>query len=290
MKRWLPKLRRNPSVLGGLAFFLVAGCATAGMVAQRSRSTGEEASVWLPPATLDAYEKPRELLNPPAEDWEPYPFASALGEQVAEEANRWVGTPSLKGMEEGLNDDCMGLIRFIYERVGVEFANSAFAPGAVNAVNSLYAGARSAGMLHLKAPKRGDLVFFKETYDVNRDGLRNDGMTHIAIVEEVRSDGTLTFVHRERHGIKTSLANPLFPKQRFDAGGKPINDFIRRETLEHRGYLAGELVTGFVSPMDLQKLANGTWRRTSHRRVDSSVSETGRRASRIQAKAQATAR
>jgi hypothetical protein len=90
------------------------------------------------------------------------------------------------------------------------------------------------------------LVFFRETYDRNRDGRRNDGLTHVGIVERVDKDGTVTFIHRANQGIKRSRMNPRLPKLRQTPRGKVVNDFIRQKSSLSRGYLAGELFVGFA--------------------------------------------
>jgi hypothetical protein len=183
------------------------------------------------------------------------PELPSVGEQVVQEASRWLGRKSLRSVIRGMKDDCIGLIRFVYTRAGVPLDEHAFVRSAKNAVNGLYLRFRSAGLVRLENPLPGDLVFFRDTYDVNRDGRRNDGMTHIGIVEEVQEDGTVLFIHRERRGVVQSAANPLKPRQLEDSEGRKLNDYIRRESLEHRGYLAGELVAGFVSPNQVQDWA-----------------------------------
>jgi len=185
---------------------------------------------------------------------EELPEPPSLAATIVEEASRWVGRRSLKAVLRGMKDDCIGLVRFVYARAGLPLEDHAFARSARNAVNGLYQKLRSAGLVRRADPLPGDMVFFRDTYDVNRDGKRNDGMTHIGIIEEVQDGGTVLFIHRDRRGVVKSAANPSRPRQLEDAEGKKMNDYIRRQTLEHRGYLAGELISGFVSPSQLQSL------------------------------------
>ena len=41
---------------------------------------------------------------------------------------------------------------------------------------------------------------FRDTYDRNRNRRRDDDLTHVAIVESVASDGTITLVHKGGEG------------------------------------------------------------------------------------------
>ena len=58
----------------------------------------------------------------------------------------------------------------------------------------------------MRPPRVGDLVFLDETYDRNGDGRINalDTLTHIGIVEEVKSGGTFIMLHAagETEGVK----------------------------------------------------------------------------------------
>jgi hypothetical protein len=73
----------------------------------------------------------------------------------------------------------------------------------------------------LVLPSPGDLVFFKETWDRNRDGKMNDGLAHVGVVESIDTDGTVTFVHRSGSGMTRARLNLDAPLD----GSR--NDFLR---------------------------------------------------------------
>src|SRR5258708_12613964 len=83
-----------------------------------------------------------------------------------------------------------------------------------NGVPSLFRAAHGAHAFHRRTPRAGDIVFFHETYDRNRDGKRNDGLTHVGVVDSVKADGSLTFVHRMRSGIARSRLSLRHPPRR----------------------------------------------------------------------------
>ena len=117
-----------------------------------------------------------------------------------------------------------------------------------NAVTAIHRRAGARGALHPGAPQPGDLVFFRETYDRNRDGRRNDGLTHVGIVERIDEEGTVTFIHRGSKGIARSRFNPAFPRtRRKGETGAVLNDILRSASRGQREWLAGELFVDFAS-------------------------------------------
>lgn len=117
-----------------------------------------------------------------------------------------------------------------------------------NGVTAMWRGAKSNGALVKRgALHSGDLVFFKETYDRNRDGRRNDGLTHVGIVEEVLKDGTVVFLHRGGKGVARSRFHPSAPSVRYASDGAVINDYLRAKSSKLRAYTAGELWAGGAS-------------------------------------------
>jgi hypothetical protein len=168
---------------------------------------------------------------------------------------------SLKQITRAVHDDCSGFVKLVYESEGVRLADL---PPDASAVRAIYRKSRASGAL-LKRAEPGDLVFFRDTYDRNRDGLRNDGLTHVGIVESVEDDGTVVFVHRGRAGIVRAHMNLLRPRSmRLD--GKAINDVLRRPTRTTRAYLAGELFAGFASAERLRAPLVASARRPEPRR------------------------
>jgi CHAP domain len=156
-----------------------------------------------------------------------------------------VGRSSLQGEVRALPDDCTGLVRHGYRAAGVELLVGG--QRGENAVTSIHRHAQGVGALHRRTPRAGDLVFFRETYDRNGDGARNDGLTHVGIVESVGRDGTVTFIHRSNTGVQRSRLNLRLPHARRAKDGTVLNDGMRRAAPGARGLLAGELFAGYAS-------------------------------------------
>lgn len=169
----------------------------------------------------------------------------SLSNRAAARAALWVGLPSLKRVSRTVNDDCSGLANLAYRKRNLSLLPERPLPGE-GGVAAIYRKARSLDALRAE-PRKGDLVFFRETYDRNRDGRRNDGLTHIGVVERVDRDGTVTFVHRAGGGVKRSKLNLHQPSLRRDAKGRVLNDYLRRPERATHPRLAGELFAGFAT-------------------------------------------
>jgi hypothetical protein len=164
-------------------------------------------------------------------------------------------------VDRSVPDDCTGVARIAYESVGIELMAGAGRPGS-NGVTHIYQHAKRLGALHKGRPKPGDLVFFRETYDRDRDGRRDDGLTHVGIVERVAPDGSITFVHRGGKGVARARMNLRQPRlHRVKGSGAVVNDYLRRASQGGRAYLTGELFAGFASPGPLARAAAGAPRR-----------------------------
>lgn len=174
-----------------------------------------------------------------------------VAERAVWRAKSWVGLRSLQTVSTSVSDDCSGFTRLAYQQRNLDLLPLDLLPGE-NGVTAIHRKAMALGTLR-QTPRVGDLVFFRETFDKNRDGRFNDGLTHIGIVERMAPDGTVTFVHKAGGLVKRSKFNLAKPEARRDEKGRVLNDWLRRRDKRFRGYLAGELVAGFAAVDD-------TWR------------------------------
>lgn len=174
-----------------------------------------------------------------------------LGERIAARASRLVGVTDLRTVSRSVPDDCTGLVRLAYTSAGIDLMAGPGRKGE-NGVMHIYRAARRTGALHRQKPRPGDLVFFRETYDRDADGRRDDGLTHVGVVERVEPNGLVTFVHRGGKGIARSRMYLRQPRTHREQGSREVlNDYLRRASRQHRAYLTGELFAGFASPEPL---------------------------------------
>lgn len=193
----------------------------------------------LPPDA--APDTPGSADAPPQPPAELGPQANTSGVAMAEEGARvpWreailAAARRLLGTHPPL--DCSGYVLAAYRAAGFS-------------VNLQPAEKRSVGLLAagrpVDVPRPGDLAFFRDTYDRNRNGRADDGVTHVALVEAVEGD-RVTLLHRGRRveRIHMDLSDP---------SARTANDPVRvRRRRDRPGtrYLAGELFVGYAAFLD----------------------------------------
>ena len=163
------------------------------------------------------------------------------GEAIAATARTFLGRKSVNDATTSFPEDCTGLLRAVYARHHIDLLAEGALPGD-NGVTAIWRYAQVHGRLHRDAPRPGDVVFFAETYDRNRDGRENDGLTHVGVVDAVDEDGTVHVIHRVARGVVSYRMNLSHPADRKDVRGHVVNDWLR-EGKQSR--LAGELFAGY---------------------------------------------
>lgn len=190
-----------------------------------------------------------------AEEWVPFPERTSggdfIGFVVASRAASLVGLKSLKARFPKLPDDCTGLVRAAWADVELDLLEGA-EPGD-NGVSAMFRTAQRRDALVEGPPEPGDLIFFRETYDRNRDGRFNDGLTHVGVVEAVGDDGTITYVHRASAGVTRAKVNLREAARHATSDGTVINDWLRPRSRLSPAVLGAELFAGFASARRLTR-------------------------------------
>lgn len=188
---------------------------------------------------------------------EPQPLQLPSGSRarVVELARSLVGARHVEVGGKRFGDDCTGLVRGVYAQLGLDLmVNGAPRDNGVTAIwrflgkhGRLYDGGR---------PVPGDVVFFRETYDLNRDGAVNDGLTHIGLVDDVEPDGTVLVIHRVSRGVVRYRMNLTSPHLAKDPSGKILNDGLRLAGGGSAPKLTGELFVSFGTLLPNERLAS----------------------------------
>ena len=95
-------------------------------------------------------------------------------------------------------------------------------------------------------------MFFDNTYDSNGNGVRDDPLSHVGVVEKVLADGTVVFVHRIGDKIVKWRVNPRRPRDRADEAGNALNHYLRVAEGATPALLTGELFVAYGS-LDLRQ-------------------------------------
>lgn len=172
---------------------------------------------------------------------------------IVRTAANLVGTTTIESQGRRISYDCAGVTRAIYLAHGIDLYAGGTVDGRTNGVGLIYNHIRKNGRLH-RGPvvQAGDLVFFDNTWDFNGDGLVNDPLTHVGIVEQVEQDGTIVFISRVAGAVERYRMNVAHPHVHRTADGRLLNDYMRRKHWRdgaQTAYLTGELFAAFGTRM-----------------------------------------
>ncbi len=209
---------------GLLLAVLLAGCSRAGM-----RSPGSTRHLRGDAAEYDAHRAAIASRPPVAA-----PTPDGSGEDIAQRAAKLVGEQRLVVDEQRFRYDCSGMVCAAYALSGQHISGSS---------KDLYEEAEQTGVLHTEPrPSPGDIAFFDNSYDSNRNGIRDDALTHVALVESVDEDGTITLIHLGSGTVGRIQMNLLRPTD------TAVNSYLRAPSDRDGGpRLTGELWCGFAS-------------------------------------------
>ncbi len=148
------------------------------------------------------------------------------------------------------SNDCSGMVRGVYSAVGIDLMAEAASFGEdAGGVEIIFETYKDAGWSDGdRLPRAGDLIFFNNSYDKNRNGKWDDPLTHVSLVTGVEEDGTVVYVHHVSRGVQRYRMN-LDQKGVFKAGSKRMNDFLRRRPRrdkDQKKYLSDALFFSFV--------------------------------------------
>ncbi|HLL06046.1 MAG TPA: CHAP domain-containing protein [Myxococcaceae bacterium] len=176
-------------------------------------------------------------------------------EAVLATARSLVGKPQVKVAGRAYPADCTGLVEAAYAQAGISLRGAS--KSGDNGVTALYRYAQTHGRVYSRGkPVPGDLVFFRETYDRNRDGRTNDGLTHVGIVDQVTADGTVTVIHRVNRGVVSYRMNLDQPRVARDPRTQQvINDTLRGPGPGKAFALTGQLFVAYGSVLPVAPAA-----------------------------------
>ena len=168
---------------------------------------------------------------------------------LAQTAVTLVGRSRIEVGGRRYGSDCSGLVRGVYATQRVDLYDGLGELDGGNGVGRIYTHVVEHGRIHYgPSVHPGDLVFFHNTWDFNRDGLPNDPLTHVGIVETVERDGTVIFVSWVSAGVERYRMNLQRPGIHKTAEGRVLNDHMRRKGSgdpETTRYLTGQLFAAF---------------------------------------------
>jgi len=178
--------------------------------------------------------------------------SDGLGEQLAARAGAALGQrgPFTVGSQR-FGADCSGFVASVYQAEGLPLRGlmARVAPAETSGVAAAFRAVQSFGVVFGGGgewPRPGDLVFFRDTFDRNRDGALDDPLTHVGVVERVE-DGTVTFLHRGSRAVRRAVLTLERAGEARDPDGRELNSPLRDKQPRLAGApaLAGQLFMAY---------------------------------------------
>lgn len=226
----------------------LTGCATS---IQKPQRTAVQSPISMQGASGNIARSPVPVAvqQPPLSPQEPtsMPLLTSLPSRsaIVHSAVRLLGSRTITIQGRRIHYDCAGVTRAIFLEHGIDLYRSNHPEGNANGVRLIHNHVRQHGILHQDTDvSPGDLVFFDNTWDFNGDGLLNDPLTHVGIVERIEPDGTVTFISRVADAVARYRMNLSQPHVHKTAEGRVLNDYIRRKRQtdpDNTARLTGEL-------------------------------------------------
>ena len=169
--------------------------------------------------------------------------------QVSSAAQAFQGKTRLVVGETSHRYDCSGFVMACHDKAGVPLTGSVRMMEAQAKNEGVFFQARSSAK-----PVPGDVAFFDNSYDRNKNGRRDDKLTHIAVVTSVDAEGTIEMMHLGSKGVVKLWMNLRHPDSYKGPNGQIWNSFLRVNRKGDNGpRLAGELCVGFASLWRIDK-------------------------------------
>ena len=149
-------------------------------------------------------------------------------DRVLATAAQLVGETSVTVQGRSYRSDCSGFVCAAYHAIDLDLIDPSVR--GQSGTELLYRTFKDKGRIRGGAAlRRGDLLFFHNTWDRNGNKLRDDRFTHVGLVELVESDGRATFLHFASGRVKRGVVNLTHPDvSRDPTTGVEWNSQLRR--------------------------------------------------------------
>lgn len=138
-------------------------------------------------------------------------------------------------LHDGARRDCSGFVQDVFRAAGQPLRIPERYQRFPNVSAMLHDWARGEGRAFRGTPAPGDLVFFRDTF-----GDVNGRITHVALVERVRKDGTVELIHYISGRIRRDPMNLARPTDHT------VNAFLRKKKRAGEPTLAGQLFVAYA--------------------------------------------
>ncbi|MDD5373838.1 MAG: CHAP domain-containing protein [Sulfurimonas sp.] len=145
-------------------------------------------------------------------------------------ARKAVVSSALKYLNKKDGQDCSGLVELInHENSQIYYKSEKLYKyfDNTNRSKAIFNMMKTENKLVTTNPKMGDLIFFEDTLQKTKRKTGSFNITHVGIVTQIDSDGTVHFIHNIQGKNRIDQINMNFADSQT-VSGKNVNSYIKR--------------------------------------------------------------
>ena len=182
----------------------------------------------------------------------------SIKKKLIEGAETYKGAKSLVINGRRFNMDCSGVVSAIYYYAGIDFSKY-YTDLNGTGTEIIYKSLKDKKLLKKTwLPEPGDVIFWDNTFDRNKNNKDDDALTHMGMVVSCDKQGNITYVHYNySRGIVYEYMNIRYKnyESRIIKGENVIINSpmrIKGGSRENKNWLAGQLVNCFAEAYYLE--------------------------------------
>ncbi len=141
-------------------------------------------------------------------------------------ANQSIGLTSFIAESRSFLYDCSGFIFYIYYKAGIDLNSYIVDQTPFGGVHQLYLIAKNYFSVSQISFNFADIIIFDNTYDRNKNGKDDDLFTHVALIVDVKDDGTIVYIHKSNRGVQKGYMN-ILKGNLHSINNEIINSYIK---------------------------------------------------------------
>ncbi|MFN3411936.1 MAG: hypothetical protein ACK4YF_07250 [Exilispira sp.] len=149
-----------------------------------------------------------------------------LRKKVASIAIDSIGLSSFSCDSRSFLYDCSGFVFYVFYKAGIDLSVYLVDQAILGGVHQLFLIAKNYFSISQISFNIADLIIFDNTYDRNNNGKDDDLFTHVAIISEIKDDGTIVYIHKSNNGVVKGFMN-LLKKDVHSINEEVINSFLK---------------------------------------------------------------
>ncbi len=149
-----------------------------------------------------------------------------LRRKIVEIANQSLGITSFTVNSRSFLYDCSGFIFYIYYKAGIDLKSYIVDQNSLGGVHQLYLIASNYFSTSQITFNLADIIIFDNTYDRNKNNVDDDPFSHVALIVEIKDDGTIVFIHKSNSGVQKGYMN-LLKSDLYAINGEVINSYLK---------------------------------------------------------------